>query len=241
MTEQTNLEQLIREPRFGSVEVTYRVWRHHDRLREARYADVAAVRAHGGSVTSYGPVTGDPQAAESEAIVRDWCQGDSFRHEIHGGPQDGVIAVCAAGRWWRWHPDAGVRSNEQDPSVPGTVAGLPFMLNPERLLILAELEVTGRSEVAGRATISARATRLPLTNPSDAEARPFMALYSLGSGAHHYELEIDAERGVLLAVSAIYHGEVIQTITTQEIHFDAVIPADVFTFEPPDGAQMQAA
>lgn len=226
--------------RFQSVQVNYRVWRRHDRLREARRADIEAVRAGGQPVTSYGPGTGDPQPSETEELVCDWRQGDGFRHEIHGGAQDSVVGVAANGVWWWWRPHAGGKTNAEDPSVPNPLRrGLAFTLDPEEMIGLVEFEVTGRSEVAGRASISARAKRLPLTSISGpGPSRPFMALYPLGSGADHYQLEVDAERGVLLAASATYNGDLIQTITAQEISFDDLIPLDVFTFEFPEGTEV---
>jgi hypothetical protein len=35
----------------------------------------------------------------------------------------------------------------------------------------------------------------------------FRELHALGTGAHHYLLEVDQERGVLLAVTAIRDGQ----------------------------------
>lgn len=222
-------------PRFQSVRVTYRVWRHDERLREARHADIEAARARGGSITTYGRFAGDPQPSETEHSVDVWRQNDGFRYEIHGGPQDGLLGVAANGFWWWWQPGMATRSNEDDPSISNPVRGLPFMLDPEKLLDLLEFEVTGRSEVAGRATISTRATLLPPAGLSGT----VMALYPLGSGADHYELEVDADRGVLLEVAAIYKGERIQTIEAQTIRFDETIPLDVFTFEPPEAEETQ--
>ena len=218
-------------PRFQSVRVTYRVWRHEERLREARHADIEAARAGGGSITTYGRFGGDPQPSETEHSVDVWRQNDGFRYEIHGGQQDGLLGVATNGFWWWSQPGMATRSNEADPSSPNPVKGLPFMLDPEKLLDLLEFEVTGHSEVAGRATISARATRLPPTELSGI----VMALYPLGGGADHYELEVDADHGVLLEVAAIYEGERIQTIEAQMIQFDETIPLDVFTFELPEG------
>jgi hypothetical protein len=221
-------------PRFQSIQATYRVWHDDVLLREARHADVEALRASGRSIMSYSSTTGEPGPAETEELVRFWRQDDGFRYEIHGGHQDGLLDVAANGVWWWWQPGMGGRSNEEDPSVPNPVKELPFVLDPERLLGLVEFEATGRSEVAGRATISARATRL-----SPKPNSPMMTLYSLGSGADRYELELDSERGVLLNVSAIYNGQVIKTITAQTIEFDATIPLAVFTFELPEGEGMR--
>ena len=212
--------------RCQSVQATYRVWRDNVLLWEARHADIKALQARGRSITSYSPSSGDSQPSETE-VVRFWRQDDGFRYESHGGHQDGFLFIAANGLWWLRRSDMSTRSNEEDPSAPRPVVGLPFVLDPERLLGLVEFEVIGRSTVAGRATISARALRLP-----PAPGSPMMTLYSLGSGADHYKLEIDSERGVLLSVTATYNGQIMQTITAQMMRFDDVISPEVFTFEP---------
>ena len=74
------------------------------------------------------------------------------------------------------------------------------MLNPTPLLSSLRFRVTGRSQVAGRATVTAHATAQPTRSTPREVLRE---LHQLGAGAHHYELEVDQERGVLLAVTSI--------------------------------------
>ena len=104
------------------------------------------------------------------------------------------------------------------------------MLNPTPLLSSLRFRVAGDSQVAGRATVTAHAT----PRPHDPRHGSFLReLHELGTGAHHYQLEVDQERGVLLAVTAIRDEQPFHKITTLAIRFDEPIPAETFQFEPP--------
>jgi hypothetical protein len=54
-------------------------------------------------------------------------------------------------------------------------------------------------------------------------------------GADEYELEVDAERGVVLRVAARYEGKEFSIIEAEEVVFDEVLAADTFVFVSPDG------
>ena len=110
------------------------------------------------------------------------------------------------------------------------------MLNPTPLLSTMRFRVTGSSEVAGRATVTAHAT----PRPQDPRHGRSLALHELGTGAHHYKLEVDQERGLLLAVTAIRNEQPFHKITTLAIQFDEPTPAETFQFQPPEGEQSPA-
>jgi hypothetical protein len=78
-----------------------------------------------------------------------------------------------------------------------------------------------------------------------AESSPFGAVANPSplrpKGANHYELEVDQERGVLLAVAAIRDEQPFHKITTLAIGFDEPIPAETFQFAPPAGEEIQPA
>jgi hypothetical protein len=216
-------------PRFVSVQATYRTWRHESRVREARHADVERARAGGGSVTSYSPSTDDPRPSESAEITHVWREANRLRCEIHGGVRDGYRSVTAGDAWWTWDPRVGGRSNEHDRSVSRQSYGQPpFMLDPARLVALLQFQIAGGSEVAGRATVTVRATPLA-PNPISGVT---LALYALGPGAEHYQIEVDRERGVLLACAAVHRDQPIQTITAETISFDDPLPPELFAVDP---------
>lgn len=95
--------------------------------------------------------------------------------------------------------------------------------------------MTGRSKTAGRPTIAARTTPRPVDGPFG----PSFGLGQLGTGADHYELEIDAQHGILLASTAVRGGESFRKITALAITLDQPIAAETFRFEPSAGEAIQ--
>jgi hypothetical protein len=221
---------------FRSVQATYRVWRHEERLHEAFLADFEEQRRRGASVSLHSFGSNDPAPPEREETVRIWREGERVREEHHGGKRDGDYAVADGPLWWIWDERMGAMTNQDDPSVgSGVGQELRVMLNPTPLLGSMRFRVTGSSDVAARATITADAT----PRPEDPRHGRALALHELGIGAHHYELEVDQERGVLLAVTAIRNEQPFHKITTLAIQFDESIPPETFQFEPPEGEQIQ--
>ena len=222
---------------FRTVHATYRVWRHEERLLAAFRADAEEKKLRGASLSSVSAVSsGDPEPPETEETVRIWRDGARLREEHQGGRCDGYYGVTDGPLWWFWDPRMGAMSNEDDPSVgSGVGQQLKVMLNPTPLLGALHFRVTGNSQVAGRATVTAHGT----ARPRDPRHGRAFELHELGAGAHHYQLEVDQDRGVLLAVTAIRDEQPFHQITTLAIGFDEPIPAGIFHFAPPPGEQIQ--
>ena len=221
----------------GRADVTYRIWRHQERLEAAFIADAEEQKRGGASISLFGVGNGRQQPAEVEETIRIWRDGQRFRVEHHGGSRDGYYAVADGPLWWMWDEQSGAHSNEDDPSVgSGVGEELEIMLNPVPLLSSLRFEPTGSSEVAGRPTISAHG----IPRQRDARHAPAFELHELGTGADFYELEVDRQLGVLLAVSAIRDGQPFHRIMTLAAAFDQPIPDETFRFEPPPGEQIQS-
>jgi hypothetical protein len=220
-----------------TVEVIYRRWRHRERAHAAFLADAEEQKRRGASITSYGPGKADPEPAESQETVRIWRAGERVRVEHHGGERDGYYAVTDGPLWWIWDERNGAHSNQDDPSVgSGIGEELRIMLNPVPLLSSLRFRPTGSSEVAGRPTISVHG----LPRPQAIRHGRTFELHELGTGADLYELEVDRQLGVLLAVTAIREKQPFQRITTLAAAFDQPIPDETFRFEPPAGEQIQS-
>ena len=169
--------------------------------------------------------------------MRIWRDGQRIREEHHRGQRDGNYSVADGPLWWVWTEQTGATSNQDDPSVGGGVGQeLQVMLNPTPLLSFLRFRVAGNSQVAGRATVTAHATPQP---QDPRHGRFLLELHQLGTGADHYQLEVDQERGVLLAVTAIRDEQPFYKITTLAIGFDEPIPAETFQFVPPEGEEIQ--
>ena len=222
---------------IDTVEVIYRLWRHQPRAHAAFLADAEEQKRRGASITFYGPGTAEPEPAEYEETVRIWRAGERARVEHHGGERDGYYAVTAGPLWWMWDERNGAHSNQDDPSVgSGIGEELQIMLNPVPLLSSLRFQPTGSSEVDGRPTITAHG----IPRSQDTRHGRAFELHELGTGADFYELEVDRQLGVLLAVTAIRDEQPFHRITTLAAAFDQPIPDETFRFEPPAGEQIQS-
>jgi hypothetical protein len=217
------------------VTASYRIWHHTTRAQEAFVADLER-RKRKRSARACGAGLGANQPVEQEQTVRIWRDGQKVRVEHHGGERDGHYAVADPPLWWMWDERTGARSNEDDPSVGNHVGQeLETMLDPTSLLSSLRFDVTGNSEIAGRSTFTVRATPRPV---DDRFGLP-IELGTLGTGGDYYELEVDRERGVLLAAAAVRNSEPFRAISALSIQFDSQLAPDIFRFEPPAGEQIQ--
>ena len=222
---------------FDQVEVTYRIWRHTERAAAAWQAEIEDQKRRGAAITSYGYAGDDDTPVETEEVLRIWRAGDRVREEHHGGLRDGAYAVRDGDLWWQWNEHSGAMSNQDDPTVgSGVGEELSLMLDPTPLLGSLRFVPTGGGRVAGRDTITAVA--VPRLRDPHRHSQTF-ELHGFGGGADRYTFEVDAQRGVLLEVTASRDGTPFQRITTEHIAFDHSIADERFTFEPPPGEQIQ--
>ncbi|HXO09642.1 MAG TPA: hypothetical protein VN880_16490 [Solirubrobacteraceae bacterium] len=220
-----------------AIELTYRVWRHRERAHAAFVADAEEQKRRGASITLYGYGEVEPEPAEVEETVRIWRAGERVRVEHHGGERDGYYAVADGPLWWMWDERNGAHSNRDDPSVgSGVGEELQIMMNPVPLLSSLRFQPMGSSEVAGRPTLTAHGVPRP---HGIRHGRAF-ELHEVGAGADLYELEVDRQLGVLLAVTAIRDQQPFHRVTTLAAAFDEPIPDEIFRFEPPAGERIQS-
>src|ERR1700722_331650 len=121
---------------FRTVQATYRIWRHDERIGAAFRAGVEEQKRRGASITSVSfRRTGDPEPPDNEETVRIWRDGQRFREEHHGGRRDGYYGIADGPLWWFWDEQMGAMSNQDDPNVgSGIGQELQFMLDPTPLL-----------------------------------------------------------------------------------------------------------
>ncbi|UQX12530.1 hypothetical protein [Candidatus Mycobacterium methanotrophicum] len=206
---------------FTTVRATYRTWRHHERLAAAFRADIEEQKRNspGAAFSTVSARSSVPAPAEQEEIIRIWRDGNRVREEREGGGWlDGAYGVRCGERWWSWNSQMGAFSNQDDPKFGSSSVGeeLAVMLDPTPLLGALRFAAVGRSTIAGRATLTARAA----ARPSERRELRSLALHRLGTGADHYVLEIDLERGILLEAVAYRDGKPFRRITTVDVVFD---------------------
>lgn len=220
-----------------TAEVVYRLWRHRERAHAAFLADAEEQKRRGASITLHGRGKAEPEPAEYEETVRIWRAGERVRVEHDGGERDGYYAVADGPLWWLWDERSGAHSNQDDPSVgSGVGEELQIMLNPVPLLSSLRFAPTGSSVVAGRPTISAHG----IPRRQDTRQGRMFELHEIGTGADVYELEVDRQLGVLLAVTAFRDEQPFHRITTAAAAFGRPIADETFRFEPPAGEQIQS-
>lgn len=153
----------------------------------------------------------EPGATES----RQWLDraGDRAREE-----RGELVLVRDGPRWWRQHPTAGTESGEAPQSSLDVAVVLSTWTDPQPLTRALELESDGDEN--GRLRVKATAR-------SDAFDG---ALTALGWGAAHWELLVDAQRGILLGTTAFTtDGEPFRRVTASGLSLDADLDDALFT------------
>jgi hypothetical protein len=221
---------------WQTLEIEGRTWQ--DRIA-AREAAVAVRRERGLASTVRTVPSGSalPQGQREQAWHL-WRGGEVLvRCEYEIGRE--LVTVVGQGpRWWRWSPTLG-------PTSGGGV-GRPvrLMLGPPAIFlsfhtILEQLEFprVRDTTVSGRRAFTFRATA-NATRP-----RGRAALREVGPGASEYEVSVDAERGVLLGLTALRDGNAFLRVETTRVAFDAPLAPNLFTpdsSEPARGAPLRA-
>jgi outer membrane lipoprotein-sorting protein len=171
---------------------------------------------------------GSRESPESSTTTyRLWWEGpERFREEI--GADARHVLVRDGERWWTGSRDWGVVSSETDRGGPQQGA-LGHLVEPGRLLAVFRLHPKGTGSVAGRRTLGA--TGAP--RPGDDGA--LMVVHRVGAGADGVELDVDAERGTLLRLTALLDGEPFHSFEVTELAFDEAFPPETFVYAPEPG------
>jgi hypothetical protein len=159
-----------------------------------------------------------PGGEPIEHVSRHWFAApDRVREE-----RAGAVTIRRGEQWWVDDPQAGVISNAGDPAQTTTGGELiRSWAAPAVILPHVELTVVDTDTAAGRPALRVRA--VPREGPGG-----IVDLGFLGNYADEWELQVDAERGVLLATAAIGAGERFQAVEALEIAFDEELSDDQF-------------
>jgi hypothetical protein len=217
------------EKPFTTLSGRFRIWRHLERHDAAFRAD--ALR-RGGATGDLGPDC--PSLPEqSETVLYLWrAMPDRARVEYRSGSRDGAYGVRVGRNWWSWDARSGTQTNEQDASL-GSETGreLAVVLDPPSLLSAFRFVPLRRAARAGRPVIVVEAH--PRAEPSHERDRYGRVRNGLGTGADSYQLDIDAERGIVLASQAFVDREPFQVVEALEITFNEPLDETLFKFQPP--------
>ena len=177
----------------------------------------------------------EPEPPQVEMHARIWVDREHGRERAERGGMREGLAVRDGSTWWRWDPDNGAISNEGERKATTTVAEeLTWMLGGIGLIAVLELTAIDRGAVAGRPTWRCRAV------PRAGEDDRFTLHRLPGYGADEYELDVDADLGIVLRVAAHLDGEVFSQSEVVELGVDEDLPADLFMFSSPDGSPVRS-
>jgi hypothetical protein len=165
------------------------------------------------------PETG-PRAREG--VVRVWlAPPDQIREEREGDVGGWQIGIRSGGNWWALD-EGDAYSNEEEPEVDTDIGeSTKLFFDPRPLVGALDLEVLGETEIAGRAAIRLRGARRAAQQPTELD-------FELHLTGDEFELDVDAERGVLLRKVARYGGVESSVEEMVEIDFDETFPPETF-------------
>ena len=238
------LELLHGGPRMQSMRATYDLWCDRERERRAFEAEMrhSSRMPAVADVVSFGFAEDSDGEPEECASIELWFESPARLREERfppGAREPTSYGVRDGDSWWRFdrHLGAVHGSDEDEGGSTGEVGGdFELVLNPPPLVGPLTVEALGRGERAGRPVLRARARKRPDLNPVET----MFHLRQLPSGADWYELEVDAERGVLLGLTATHGAKPFWSLAAAEVEFDMAIAPEVFQFSPPAGVELKA-
>jgi hypothetical protein len=215
--------------RVSTVRATVRTWQHLTRRDEA-----TARLVESGQLRAYGPLH---LAGETvEGLTRYWIAPPDRAREEHEGDDGEYYAVRRGALWWRYDPENGALSNEDEPEIGGGIADeLGLLLDAAEAIGVLDFPDIGTGRQAGRPTLCVRAVPRALAD------RPHWPLWRLGAmGADELLLDVDAERGMLLRTECRFERQPMSVTEVVEVAFDEQIPESTFVFTPPSGEEVRS-
>ncbi len=205
--------------RFSTIQATSRTWYDVVRVREGW--ERWAAQQPPGSVAVLEPLEADAAAAARPApAISEWVE----RLWLHKPARCRYESGLAGER-----PDAIIRGDcvhqvSSPPESPGMWFG--EMLDPAPLIPYLWLQPLGRAVYAGREAIRVRG--VPRRKLAEGISPALLWL-----SADEYDLLVDAERGVLLRITASMDGAAFAGTELVRVVFDEAIPDSVLTSSGP--------
>lgn len=224
---------LLRHARdsYTSVVATIRSWSNAGALAAAWHQWTA--RQPRGSVVDLRPDSGGSEAASngpSQEMARLWtCKPWQWRLESLSGPERGAVLTISGPLWWRQDVHGIVWTNEGTSALSsrsgvGLSQSLLAMLDPASLATDLRLKVVGQAVHATRPCLIVRG------EPQDSSKPP------IWPGVDEFRLLVDAERGILVHLSAQFEGADCAGDEFMDISFEEQVPSSTFTVTTSAGA-----
>jgi outer membrane lipoprotein-sorting protein len=210
--------------------------------REAMEREMERANRRGGGrvmrqVTLYGAGGGEEPQDLQEERLRFWWEPpgrlrEEVEYETHGSQR---ISVHDGELWWLYTPQQGAISNveldAEERAQYGAGGGERFkpLLEPSGFLVAFEFGAISHED--GLLRVRARPRR------DDVEATVGHLHLRLG-GADEFELEVDAEVGIIRRLTAFFDGQELSSTELTELVLDEAFPEETFVFVPPPGEEV---
>jgi len=212
------------DQRWETLEAEGRTWQDRIAAREA----AVAMRRERGAVMQVRALRGSsvlPQGQREQGWHL-WRGGDVLVRSEYVIGRELITVVGQGPRWWRWSPTLGPTSGGGVGRPVRLMLGPPgLLLTLSELLGLMEFSNVRSVTAAMRPAFNFRAT------PGAVRPRDRTLLREAGPGAEEYELTIDAERGVLLGLSAFHGGNPFVQMEVTRVVYDAPVAPNLFAPE----------
>jgi hypothetical protein len=208
--------------RYLSLEAQIRNWSRPDLIAES-WRRQAARRPRGSTVVShFGEDVPESEANAAaiggiEVLSRIWVERpDRWREETISPSRD---ARFRNGREaWIEQPD-GTLLREEYPDID--IQPAETVWDPALLIAELWLDPLARTVLLGREAIEVRARPRPTFRPGGEH-------FLMVDEADEYELTIDRERGLVLRLASLIHGEVMTLLEVSELHLDRPLDSELF-------------
>lgn len=210
--------------------------------RKAMEREMERVNSRSGArvmrqVTLYGAGGGDEPPDLQEERLRFWWEPPGrLREEVEYETQGSQrISVHDGELWWLYTLHQGAISNveldAEERGQYGAGGGERFkpLLEPSGFLVALEFGEISRED--GLLRVRARPRR------DDVEATVGHLHMRLG-GADEFELEVDAEVGIIHRLTAFFDGQELSSTELTELVLDEAFPEETFVFVPPPGEEV---
>ena len=158
-------------PRWRTLQVVGREWRHHALLSEAFAAErppgpqggVARLASSGGARFAFGggagvvAASGKPWPEQGEQTWRWWSEGPDWLKVSFAVGDEMVTAWFQGNTWWSWSPSEGARTNEGRENVRHGKGPGEVLVSPARAARVLDFELLGELNFLGRAAYRLRA------------------------------------------------------------------------------------
>jgi outer membrane lipoprotein-sorting protein len=176
---------------------------------------------------------GEHAVTREEYVTRIWlATPDRLRVETAEDGTGWSIGIRVGAIWWAVDSDGSRHSNVHEPEV-GSDSGdsTKLLFDPAPLVGALKLELVQETELLGRRVIRMRGTRRSNVLTTDFELDELEPQDEL-------ELDVDAERGVLLRRRSEHLGHEWFVQEAVDIAFDEEFDPQTFVFSPTEGRHL---